>query len=315
MASICYSYDPARNLASAFLIQIKHRGRQLVHVCPNTNRSNGSVRFSTSTHGWRLHQEWLAFRSSQFSALRPERASYPSRGNLQLIVPITTEEEWTSLFTGLLEWRPTEAPIVVVVPHPDDEVLGVGGFLAAQRERGVDVFVLAVTDGEHAYPDRADTVQLGMQRCVEQTAALRRLGVAENKITRLRLPDSDVLSHLPELIAHLSSMVSADTHILAPWRGDFHPDHEACGLAAEQVARSSGATLSSYFFWTWHRGKPALLENLHLRRFTLDPQSFQAKQEALQCHRSQLVREGGEPILPEHLLSPAKRPFEIFLIP
>ncbi len=243
--------------------------------------------------------------------IQPSRVKQP-RGHT-LIVPLTTEEGWASLLTRPPTWQPSTAPIVLVAPHPDDEILGVGGLIAAQRKRGVEVTVVAVTDGENAYPHQGDNAGLRAQRCAEQTIALERVGVNANKIVRLRLPDSDVTSHLTELVEQLASLVSPATHLIAPWRGDFHPDHEACGHAAEQVARNTGAALTSYFFWTWHRGQPSLLENLPLQRFFLDPQSLQAKSEALQCHRSQLAWPGAEPILPEYLLGPAKRAYEVFL--
>jgi LmbE family N-acetylglucosaminyl deacetylase len=37
--------------------------------------------------------------------------------------------------------------LVVVAPHPDDEVLGCGGTLAAETAAGIDVVVVFVTDG------------------------------------------------------------------------------------------------------------------------------------------------------------------------
>lgn len=43
--------------------------------------------------------------------------------------------------------------LVVVAPHPDDEVLGCGGLIAAARAAGVPVLIIALTDGEQAYPD------------------------------------------------------------------------------------------------------------------------------------------------------------------
>jgi LmbE family N-acetylglucosaminyl deacetylase len=205
--------------------------------------------------------------------------------------------------------------MVVVAPHPDDEILGVGGLIAAQRSLGVDVTVIAVTDGENAYPDAPDAGGLGRLRRCEQTEALRRVGVAEDKIIRLQLPDSSVRGHLPELIERLSPWVSPQSHLLAPWRGDFHPDHEACGIAAENVAHNTGAILSSYFFWTWHHGRPELVSSLPLRRFPLDSSAWSDKTDALFCHRSQLFRERGEPVLPRALLGPAERPFEVFLVP
>jgi LmbE family N-acetylglucosaminyl deacetylase len=231
-----------------------------------------------------------------------------------MIVPITKERGWSNLVNRLPQWRPSGAPILIVAPHPDDEVLGTGGLVAVQCSLNADVSVVAVTDGEHAYPDSTDSEELGILRCSEQTAALRLLGVPVEKIIRLRLPDSDVTSHLPELLVQLFALVSPETHIVAPWRGDFHPDHEACGIAAEEVSRKTGATLTSYFFWTWYRGTPDLLKDLSLRSFPLSPSALQAKSEALLCHRSQLFRDQEEPILPPPLLAPAERPFEIFLV-
>jgi LmbE family N-acetylglucosaminyl deacetylase len=201
---------------------------------------------------------------------------------------------------------------LVVAPHPDDETLGAGGFIAAQRSRGIAIHVVAVTDGENAYPDSPN---LGKRRRIEQEKALARLNVSNDNIIRLELPDSAVCSRETELAGRLSELVSENTHVVAPWQGDFHPDHAACGRAAEQVTRAKGATLSSYLFWTWHFGDVGLLKNLRLRSFSLPDAWLVAKTEALFQHRSQLVgSDGQEPILPELLLAPARRPFEVFSV-
>ena len=237
----------------------------------------------------------------------------PPKGSL-VIVPQTSEEGWANFLHGLPPWQPSSEPLLLIAPHPDDEILGVGGLLATQCALGRSVSVVAVTDGERAYPDDPQSNQLGTLRVSEQTAALARVGVAADKITRLRLPDSAVSAHIDELISRLSLIASGETHIVAPWRGDFHPDHEACGIAAEQLARKTGAKLTSYFFWTWHHATPNLLADLPLRAFALSPQALRAKTEALLCHRSQLERVQGEPILPQLLLPPARRSFEVFLV-
>jgi len=228
-----------------------------------------------------------------------------------VIVSLVSEAEWSGAFEGLSSWVPSLAPMVVVAPHPDDETLGTGGLIAAQRARGVDVTVAAVTDGENAYPDFPG---LGVLRRREQSDALDHLGINDDHVVHFELPDSDVASQEEKLVRQLAELVSPQTHLIAPWRGDFHPDHQACGRAAEQVARETGATLTSYFFWTWHFGTPALLQALPLRRFALSPELLRRKTEALRRHRSQLERDTGEPILPESLLGPARRSFEVFAV-
>jgi LmbE family N-acetylglucosaminyl deacetylase len=200
---------------------------------------------------------------------------------------------------------------VAVVPHPDDETLAVGGLIAALRAKGVDVTVVAVTDGEHAYVDNRG---LAATRREEQTHALARLGVAENKIVRVGLVDSNVAAKESELAAKLRRLISAETQVLAPWVGDFHPDHEACARAAEVVTRETRATLISYFFWTWHRGTVATLDGVELLKFALSEDLRAAKAEALSCHASQLTHAPEPEILPKNLLWPARMAFEVFAL-
>jgi LmbE family N-acetylglucosaminyl deacetylase len=228
-----------------------------------------------------------------------------------MITPLVSEIDWMKSLSALPSWDPPAEPVLLIAPHPDDETLGAGGFTAAQRARGVKVLVVAVTDGENAY---CDCPGLGNLRSLEQERALGCLGVCADDIVRLRLRDSGVASMEQVLIEELIPLVSDHTHIVAPWRGDFHPDHEACGRAAEEVARRTGVRLTSYFFWTWHRGTPELLRNLQLRSFGLSKPEELAKADALRCHHSQLHREAGEPILPESLLAPVRRPFEVFSV-
>jgi hypothetical protein len=76
----------------------------------------------------------------------------------------------------------------------------------------------------------------------------------------------------------------------------------------------TGATLISYVFWTWHRLRPASLDGLPLRRLVLSADARSRRANALACHRSQLRRDDGLPILPEPLLAPARRPFQTFII-
>ena len=227
-----------------------------------------------------------------------------------MVEPLIHDAAWASILNNLPEWNPPLLPLLVISPHPDDETLGAGGLIAKLRRLGVEAGVIAVTDGEHAY---ADTQGLGPIREAEQAEALARLGMDRRKITRLRIPDREVAYYEGELFRRLLQLVRRDCHIVAPWMGDYHSDHEACGRVAKRVAIETGAQISYYFFWTWHRGTPEDLRGLALQSLRLDDRVLQAKSEALQCHRSQLAHVSGEPILPANLLGPMSWPFEVFL--
>jgi LmbE family N-acetylglucosaminyl deacetylase len=89
-----------------------------------------------------------------------------------------------------------------------------------------------------------------------------------------------------------------------------HPDDETLGSGGLIARLRSKGT---YFFWTWHRGDKKTLDGQQLVSLPLAPEEIRAKQDALRCHRSQLQRAGGFPILPEYLLEPVRRSFEVFL--
>ncbi|WP_263357265.1 PIG-L deacetylase family protein [Acidicapsa ligni] len=234
-----------------------------------------------------------------------------------MIVPLVSEVEWRNWLAQGSAWPPTAAslmigrgPVLVVAPHPDDETLGAGGLIANLRSTGVKVIVAAVTDGENAYEGIPG---LGPLREKEQTNALSHLGVTRKDIFRFRIIDSGVSQHEDELAVLLEPLVRRSQHVIAPWVRDFHPDHEACGRVAERLAFKHAVELTSYLFWTWHRGTPDSLSGLSLVHIPLTEQLLDQKLQALVCHRSQLEREEGDPILSERLLAPARRNFETYL--
>ncbi len=217
-------------------------------------------------------------------------------------------------FSDVPSFNVPTGPVLVLAPHPDDETLGAGALIATLTARGVPVMVVAATDGENAYDTSAtEREALGVIREREQKEALAELGVDAAAIKRLRLTDSGLPAQERELTDRLLKLAEPGMTLLAPWDGDFHPDHLACARAAAAVAKAKGLPLISYFFWTWHRGWPELLDGLDVRRFDPDPGAIAAKASALQHHRSQLERPDGEPILPERLLAPAHWPFEVLL--
>lgn len=226
-----------------------------------------------------------------------------------MITPIETEATWLTALASAPVWHPPAQHTLVIAPHPDDETLGIGGLIARLRQHGTEVTVIAVTDGENCYQGE----HLGAIRPAEQAAALTRLGVDAQHTHHLHLPDSGLHHHGIHLESLIFSLATNDMHLVAPWQHDFHPDHEVCGRAALKVAQRRSLLLTSYLFWTWHRGTTDLLQTCHTVRLPLTQQQQAAKREALACHRSQLTHPSEEPILPDYLLQPAWRDFEVFL--
>lgn len=50
---------------------------------------------------------------------------------------------------------PAGRRLVLLAPHPDDEILMAGGLLAGLHGREQDVLLISATDGEGSHPDSA----------------------------------------------------------------------------------------------------------------------------------------------------------------
>lgn len=148
--------------------------------------------------------------------------------------------------------------LVVIAPHPDDEVLGAGGLIQTALKQGMLVEIIAVTGGEASHPRSkvAATMDLVGIRSIETREALRRLGCREPHITWLELPDGKVSQHRSELEAALSSFLLPDDVCAAPWRRDGHPDHEVCGESALVASATVGTSMLEYLVWAWHWAHP-----------------------------------------------------------
>lgn len=193
--------------------------------------------------------------------------------------------------------------VVLIAPHPDDEVLGAGGTASLLAARGAQVHVVAVTDGEASHPGRA--AELRRRRQTERAIALDRLGLGGASVHRLRQPDSGVdAAVLSEL---LTPLVGPDDLVLAPWTGDGHPDHDACGRAAAELPGRHCA----YLVWAWHWATPADVPWERAGRVPLDATVRRAKVAAAEAFESQ--RSGTDPILPPHVLARLLRADEVLL--
>ena len=101
--------------------------------------------------------------------------------------------EWDRLVSGLLPvgmpWPPV-GPIVVVSPHPDDELLAVGATLAAASDAGTEITIVAVTDGELSHPHLTDGERDGLAglRLAETDSAYAAAGIVAVRFRRLWRP-------------------------------------------------------------------------------------------------------------------------------
>lgn len=201
--------------------------------------------------------------------------------------------------------------VVVLAPHPDDEVLGVGGLLATLR---CPTEIVAITDGEMCHPGRTDIASI---RCRERDQALSKLGV-DARVIRLGIPDGQV-EHADDLVSRLLPIVATASLVLAPWPQDGHPDHDATGAAARDVSaaltrRGHRIQIAYYPIWAWHWATPSELPWSRARRHELSPAVARAKHQAIEAYASQLQPYRGVTVLPPHVVQRFTRPFEVVFV-
>ena len=211
---------------------------------------------------------------------------------------------------------PTERA-VVVAPHPDDEVLAVGGLMAQLADLGRRVAVVAVTDGEASHPGSTTwpPTQLAHQRIGETEAALAVLGV-EALTVRLGLPDGGIALRSDALIDLLQHLLMPGDVLFTTWRWDGHPDHEATALATRTAASLRGIRVVEVPVWGWH-WLPVGDDRMpwaNACMVPLTPDAVRRKQAAMQMFSTQLQPDpsvAAAPVLRPSTLLRTQRPFEV----
>lgn len=136
-------------------------------------------------------------------------------------------------------------PVMVVAPHPDDEILGVGGTLARLAEVGVETHVVVVTTGRSP---RFDAELVATVRA-EAARAHAMLGVTETHYLDCPAAGLSEFGHA-DLNAALSGAVRriAPQTLFLPHPGDIHMDHQLSFLSALVAARPHQHAYPTHIF-------------------------------------------------------------------
>lgn len=135
--------------------------------------------------------------------------------------------------------------VLVVAPHPDDEVAGCGGVILLHGEAGDRVTVLHVTDGRASRALGLDAPTMAQRRRHEAEASVRALDVADWQwlgLPEREWKDADLAEPLERVITDLAPHI-----VYAPSRVDFHPEHYAVArVLAERRALDAVRAIRIY---------------------------------------------------------------------
>jgi LmbE family N-acetylglucosaminyl deacetylase len=161
--------------------------------------------------------------------------------------------------------------VLVVAPHPDDEVFGCAGAIASHLRHGVSVQVLVLTDGSKHGND-----QIRAEECARAAAVLGYgVPIFWGEVDRALACSEQLVDRLTQLL--ISEQIDL-VYAPSPW--EIHPDHrQASRLATESIQRTDGFCRMAFY-----EVGAALRPNV-LLDITSD---VSLKQRAMACFESQL---------------------------
>lgn len=210
--------------------------------------------------------------------------------------------------------------VLVFSPHPDDETIACGGYIAQSEQRGAEVKIVLVTDGN----------KHGLQnlRYSEFKTATSILGVPVNNLIFLNYPDGKLTqqsqTELEKIFQNQIDSYHPDI-ILYPHPSDTHKDHITIGKIVEKILEQSPNKKIAYKYLVHHHLYPRpekyapdlyTLPPISLigfdggwERLMLSEETKNLKQEALAAYKSQLKN-----LLLKNLLESSIRKNELFAV-
>lgn len=181
--------------------------------------------------------------------------------------------------------------VLVIAPHPDDEVLGCGGVIARHVANGDEVYVVVVTRGApDVFP--LELVERGRREAAEanKTLGTKRLSFLDFPAPRLDVvPNATIANALKDVVAEVQPAT-----IYLPHQGDIHGDHKAVYWATLVATRPNGGFVPERLLCyetpsetEW--GAPNPCDAFIPTVFVDVSQHLKAKLEAMKCYQSQLA--------------------------
>ena len=127
--------------------------------------------------------------------------------------------------------------VLVLAPHPDDEVFGCGAALASLLDRGARVTVLVLTDGAAHEADPEERRRISEMRLAESRSALAALG--GGSVVPAGFEDRSLRASVAAVEREVAARLVAlqPDLVFVPSPVEIHPDHRALADAFLAVAR------------------------------------------------------------------------------
>ena len=179
------------------------------------------------------------------------------------------EDVWASSCALVHRLLPTPLPrwsssgrerVVVIAPHPDDEMIGCAGTMIRHRQAGDQTRIVVMTDGRRSRACGFDPPVMAERRREEAGEAARRLGA---DLDWLGLPEGEWTAEvgaaaLERILSELSPTV-----IYVPSAIDYHPEHRRVAAALAAIASTLPAPFQMRIYAVQVPLTPVLVNLVH----------------------------------------------------
>jgi Uncharacterized proteins, LmbE homologs len=188
--------------------------------------------------------------------------------------------------------------ILILAPHPDDEVFGCAGLIHRAIKQKKEVNTIILTGGENAYNQTLiDKEELKNQRRKLTQSAAQTMGLPIENIFFLSWVDGQIDVNTSN-VSELSEIVSriAPDAIFAPHPFEGWQDHIAASKLADEIINSHNSSYTirgyKYCVWLWHSmpyNKLFLLDWKHSFLLHLNKLEHQRKLKAIRNYTEPLT--------------------------
>lgn len=145
--------------------------------------------------------------------------------------------------------------VLILAPHPDDEVMGCGGLIQRLCEQGNPPHVVILTGGgqSHAACCHLPESVIKKERRAMASQILQKLGLPAGLLHLLDFSDGSISAQHEEMQA-LQTLVSEiqPEAVFIPHHGEGWPDHLVCKELVEKMPALGAAAIYEYCVWLWY---------------------------------------------------------------
>ena len=150
---------------------------------------------------------------------------------------------------GALVLTPPHSRVLILAPHPDDEIIGCGGTTALLQDSGRAVRTVIASGGEELSVPGIQPIEVASRRREDAERAAGVLGTPPPVF--LGFADGELSNNIARLASAIGVHVDEfqPDAIFAPWLLDAHPDHEALAMAVAHAAVPPKTEIWGYEVW------------------------------------------------------------------